>query len=110
MNNTDLVTRLPPPKGYQHIGRKVYFTRKGKATNQLNKFQRFLDGLNAAVGDLGKLGPKNIKDHDMNMYVRRTRKNIGIELAWQQRRFTSRICCPTFLSLSPTTRGAIASW
>lgn len=82
VNNTDLVTRVPPPKAYYHVGRRIYFTRDGRATNELSRVQRFLDRLSARRSDLGKLGTKGMKDHIMDLYVKRVRKNMTTILNW----------------------------
>lgn len=82
VNNTDLVTRVPPAKAYYHIGRRIYFTRDGRATNELTRVQRFLDRLSARRRDLGKLGTKGMKDHSMDIYVKRVRKNLKTILNW----------------------------
>ena len=83
VNNNDVVPRLPPRKmGYSHIGRFVYFTRKGKVSNRISNWRRRLDRVAGRIDDLGKPGTDGVKDHSMNGYVRLVRKNQATELEW----------------------------
>ncbi len=82
MNNNDIVTRLPPPPRYAHIGRYVYFTARGDARTEMGALGWIFDRLQGRIADFGELGTDGLKDHDMSRYVRLVRKHLHTDLTW----------------------------
>ncbi len=71
VNNNDLVTRIPPRSfGYSHLGSFRYFTETGEFAEQIDWWQRFLDGWRGRIEDVFSLGDDGVKDHSMSAYRR----------------------------------------
>jgi triacylglycerol lipase len=69
VNHLDIVTRTPPRSlGYRHLGNFVYFTESGEMTNDVDWWQRFLDGWTGAIDAILDWGGEGIEDHRMVHY------------------------------------------
>jgi triacylglycerol lipase len=80
VNNNDLVTRVPHRVGgFSHVGTFLYFDREGKLHDDLGYWYRFLDRVQGSIDDLGRLGPDQIRDHDMTAgYLAQLARNIAV--------------------------------
>lgn len=69
VNNNDLVTRIPPRAfGYSHLGTFKYFTEGGTFAEEIDWWNRFLDGWRGRLDDVFSSGDDGIKDHSMTEY------------------------------------------
>jgi triacylglycerol lipase len=78
VNGADLVTRVPMrTMGFSHVGRLMYFDNDGQLSVDPGWWDRFLNGVECRLDDLGKLGPAALKQHGMDGYIKRVEKNRG---------------------------------
>ena len=77
VNNNDIVTRVPPRAlGYRHLGTFRYFDEAGNFHEDLGQWNRFLDRMRGRVEDILEWGTDGTKDHSMDEYLKRVKKNM----------------------------------
>lgn len=74
VNNNDIVTKVPPPGFYQHVGELRYIDKSGKIHDNISYWERLADGFQGEMknvfNSLGQLRhgflrmiPDGLKDH-----------------------------------------------
>jgi hypothetical protein len=72
VNSEDLVTRVAPrAMGYEHVGGFAYLDDKGQLSLDMSPWLRFLNTVIDAMNDFQKAARGGIKDHSMELYVRK---------------------------------------
>ncbi len=69
VNHNDLVTRIPPRSlGYSHLGTLQYITSDGQLVDDMQWWQRFLDGWHVALGHVFHWAKDGVADHRIGQY------------------------------------------
>lgn len=78
VHNNDIVTRVPlSAMGYKHIGSFLYLDAAKNLHKDIRWWNEFKDRVKGSIEDLGKPGLDNIKDHDMDAYIKGIEKNLN---------------------------------
>ncbi len=81
-NHNDVVTRVPLPAvsglQYRHVGRICYFDGSGRLRFQMSAWEMLLDRIRGRLDDLGKPLTDGMKDHFMDAYLDKLKKNIDV--------------------------------
>lgn len=78
VHNNDIVTRIPlSAMGYKHIGSFLYLDAAKNLHKDIRWWNEFKDRVKGSIEDLGKPGLDNIKDHDMDAYIKGIEKNLN---------------------------------
>ena len=82
VNNRDIVTRMVPRElFYAHVGRMIFFNKKGELHTDEHFWNKFL--LEVEVGiETFEDPPALIKDHSMDLYVANIGKNLSAMPTW----------------------------
>ncbi len=87
VNNNDVVTKIPPPPLYHHIGKLKYIDSKGNVFDSISKLKRISDGFRGTMKNIFKsiryikrifsgLIPDGLKDHVPVLYAVHIWNNI----------------------------------
>lgn len=78
VNNNDAVTRVPlRTMGYHHAGVFMYFDKDKNLSNDSRLWDIFKDRIQGRIDALGEKGTDGINDHNMDLYVAGTIKNVN---------------------------------
>ncbi len=84
-NHNDVVTRVPLPGifhlRYRHVGRLCYFDAGGDLRFKMTSLEQLLDLLRGRLEDLGKPGTDGMKDHAIDAYLERLKRNLEVTRA-----------------------------
>jgi len=82
-NHNDVVTRVPVPAifgpQYRHVGKLCYFDASGRLRFRMSAWEMLADRVRGRLDDLDKPFTDGMKDHSMDAYLDKLRKNIEFE-------------------------------
>lgn len=81
-NHNDVVTRVPLPGvfqlRYRHVGKLCYFDANGYLRFKMTSWEQLWDRLGGRIKDLGKLGTDGMKDHAIDAYLEKLKRNQNV--------------------------------
>ncbi|MFV1967845.1 MAG: lipase family protein [Pirellulaceae bacterium] len=82
VNDHDIITRTPPRSlGYHHLGTFIYLTDSGDLSDDVGRWQQFLDGWQGAFESIFDWGGRGVEEHRMVRYRQRIEKAFARQSA-----------------------------